>query len=128
MEYTFRTLNATDIAPMCRIITKIGFENVAACLNDGDILKTIRARKGKEGKAGLTDFAAITFAVKVGGIILENIPKCEQDVFSLLASVSGLEYDQIANMELGPFAEMVGAFVRKEEFRDFIGLASKFLK
>lgn len=129
MEYTFRTLNALDIAPMCSIISKIGMENIAKCMDGESLLSMIHHKKadGVQGK-DLTEITAIKFAFDVAGIIAANLPKCEKDVFTLLANVSGLGYDQIASLDLVTFTEMIVAFFKKEEFKGFIGVVSKLLK
>ena len=129
MEYSFRTLNALDIAPMCSIISKIGMENIAKCM-DGEKLLSMIHKKREDGVKGdgLTEIAAITFAFDAAGIIAANLPRCEKDVFTLLANVSGLSYDQISTLDLVTFTEMVVAFLKKEEFKGFIGVVSKLLK
>ena len=133
--YTFRKLSAEDMFLMFTIIKKIGLKEFKQCL-EGDSLDTLVAlfRSGgadKEGNAGGADKALTAIGVTVGfealDIILGNLPKCEKEIYKLLAQVSDLSEDAIkADMIL--FTEMVIDFFKKEEFPAFIKVVSKLFK
>lgn len=123
--YTFRELNATDVAPMCAIIGKIGINNFTKCFDSEELLGVIQG--GKNAK-DLTNLAGMTVAFDMANIIITHIPECEKDIFNLLASVSGLKVDVIKAFNLATFTEMIIDFVKKEEFKDFFKVASKLFK
>lgn len=123
--YTFRTLNAGDVAPMCAIIGKIGINNFTKCFDSEELLEVIQG--GKSAK-NLTNLAGMTVAFDMANIIISHISECEKDIFNLLAKVSGLKVDAIKAFDLATFAEMVIDFVKKEEFKDFFKVASKSFK
>ena len=122
--YSFRALCATDIAPMCAIIGKIGINNFTKCFNSDDLLDLFDKNKGVKN---LTNFAGMTIAFEMANTIVQNIPHCEKEIFELLASVSGLKVNEIKAFGLATFTEMVIDFVKKEEFKDFFKVVSKLL-
>lgn len=122
--YTFRTLNATDVMPMFRIIGAIGVNEFSNCFQSD----TIKALVANKKDAAVVDMAGLQVMLDAANIILTNLPKCEKDIFNLLASVSGLTVDDVKALDLVTFAEMIVEFVKKEEFKDFIGVVSKLFK
>lgn len=124
-NYIFRTLNATDIAPMCKIISKIGIDEFTKVFESESVLKIIRNTKDKKA---VTDVAGLQAFLEVANIILSHIPDCENEVFTLLASVSNLTVDDIKGFDLASITRMVIDFVKKEEFKDFIGVVSELFR
>lgn len=120
--YTFRELCATDIAPMCAIIGKIGINNFTKCFNSDELLDLFDKNKG--GK-NLTNLAGLTVVFEMANTIVSNVPQCEKEIFDLLASVSGLKVNEIKAFGLATFTEMIIDFVKKEEFKDFFKVVSK---
>lgn len=123
--YTFRTLAATDVMPMFRIIGAIGVNEFTSCFQS-DTIKALVANKRKD--TAVADMAGLQVMLDAANIILKNLPKCESEIFALLASVSGLSVDDVKALGLVAYAEMIIEFVKKEEFRDFIGVVSKLFK
>lgn len=123
--YTFRTLNATDIAPMCKIISKIGFDEFSKAFESKSVTKIIKDSKNNKD---IADVVGIQVFLEIANIIMSRIPTCEKEIFSLLSSVSGLEVEEIRKFDLVTFTQMIVDFVEKEEFRDFLKVVSKFIK
>ena len=121
-KYQFRELNATDIAPICAIVGKIGINNFTKCFNSDELLDLFDKNKGVKN---LTNLAGMTIVFEMVNTIVSNIPKCEKEIFDLLASVSGLKVTEIKAFGLAEFTEMVVDFVKKEEFKDFFKVVSK---
>ena len=121
-DYTFRTLNAKDIFPMCNIISKIGFEKIKESMKGQDL----------SGFTTLDDRAleaiGMNVVVDIVGIVISNIGKCEDEIFAFFASVTDLPQETVQEMPLGDFAELVGDFVQKKELKDFMKVVSRFLK
>lgn len=120
--YSFRELCATDIAPMCAIIGKIGINNFTKCFKSDELLDLVDKNKGVKN---LTNLAGMTIAFEMANTIISNIPNCEKEIFDLLASVSGLKVSEIKAFGLTTFTEMIIDFVKKEEFKDFFRVVSK---
>lgn len=124
VHYKFRKLGAVDVAPMCKIIGKIGINEFSKCFEAESVLSLLRGGK----KENITDLAGIQVMLEVANIIITHIPEVEKDMFTLLASVSGLSVDEIKNLDFVTYTEMIINFVKKEEFKDFIGVVSKLFK
>lgn len=124
-EYNFRQLNSTDIFPMCNIISKIGIRELKNCF-DGQNISAFMPKEKMNKNAMLAFGASIAF--DVAGVILANMQKCENDIYTLLASVTDLTEEALRGMPPADFLNMVIDFFRKEELQDFILVVSKSLK
>lgn len=124
--YTFRRLNATDLFPMIKIISKIGLDELSQVF-DGDSIKDLigQTKNIKSGDAEEKSYVVgIGVAMKLVNKIIEHIPRCEQDIYSLLSRVSGMSVEEIQNLGVDVFMMMILDFVMKEEFKDFFKAAS----
>lgn len=144
--YKMRRLEARDIVPMVKILSKIGLNELSTCIRWEEVNRLRTCLKDKEDteKKETEDTETVpeakgtepddpwiigaTIALDVANKVLENLPACMNDVYTLLSSVTGLEKEEIASMDLEEFAELVIAFVKKEEFKGFIGVASRFIR
>lgn len=125
--YTLRTLGAADIAPMTGIITKIGFREFKDCLNSPELKSLMQGLSGKDTKVKEVE-AGIGLAFEIGGVILANYAKCQDDIFKFLASLSGMEEKEVAELPLDTFAEMLIDVFKKKEFASFFSVVSKLFK
>lgn len=128
--YTFRELKANDTFLMFAIISKIGMKEFKAAF-EGDTIKQLAASIGggeKERNDDSLIAGGLAVALDIASIILGNLPKCKNDIYMLLANVSGLEPSEIADMGFVTFSEMVIDFIKKPEFADFIKAVSKSFK
>lgn len=123
MKFELRTLNATDIFPMSTIISKIGINEFKKCFESDEIKKLIKGQgKGNEAVVG------VAVALDVGGVILGNLHKCENDIYSFLARIANVKVDEIKALSMGEFAELIIEVVKKPEFRDFFSVVSRLFK
>ena len=120
--YTFRKLNSTDTFMMFKIIGKIGIKDVAKSF-DKDIVKDLI--KDTKGAENANTIVGISVMLEMANIIIANLPKCEAEIYQLLAQTSNLSMKQIKELDFASFTEMVIDFVKKEEFRDFIKVVSR---
>ena len=123
-KYTLRKLEAKDIAPMASILSKIGLKEVKNCFSPDDM----KAIAGGEGGIEAVGAVGVSVAFEIAGVILSNYERCQNDVFSFLASLSGMDIKQIESLPLGTFAEMVIDVVKKEDFKDFMKVVSRSFK
>lgn len=124
-EYNFRQLNSTDIFPVCNIISKIGIRELKNCFDGQNISAFMQ--KGKMSKNAMMAFGA-SIAFDVAGVVLANMQKCENEIYTLLASVTDLTEEALRSMPPADFLNMVIDFFKKEELQDFIPVVSKLLK
>ena len=125
--YTFRKLSSDDMFLMFSILGKIGVKELKNCFKGESLEAVIDSFRGSEDN----EKALVAVGVEIGfdavDVILNNLPKCKNEIYALLAQVSGMSADEIrADMLL--FTEMLVDFVKKEEFPDFIKVVSKLFK
>lgn len=139
--YTLKHLQSRDIFPMLRILSKINFKELKACFSSPEIaaaVEKLSETKGADdaedtdGKKNTADeiFSAVGVGVvlDVAGVIINNIPYCENELYSFLSSLSGMKVDEIMNLDAVVFFEMIVDVIKKPEFKDFIKVASGLLK
>ncbi len=127
--YEFRRLTSVDVFPMFTIISKIGINEFTACFNNGSLQKMISATKSDaNAKKDVASLVGISVVLEAVNVILGNLPKCEKEIYAMLAHTSNLDVDALKAMSIADFAEMVIDFVQKEEFADFIKVVSKLFK
>ena len=128
--YTFRKLSAPDVFLMSTIISKIGINEFTACMESASVLNAIKgmSEEEKESEAGaMVAFGAV--ALEIANVIFGNIHKCEKEIYQMLANTSNLTVKEItAEGNAVLFIEMLVDFIKKEEFGDFIKVASKLFR
>lgn len=122
--YTFRKLNSTDLFLMFKIIGKIGINEFTACFDGETMNRMLQMAKGK-AKEETVSLVGLSVILDIAGVICTNIPKCEAEIYQMLSNTSDLTVEEIKEMDMVVFAEMVIDFVKKDEFKDFIKVASK---
>jgi hypothetical protein len=123
MKFELRTLNATDIFPMSTIISKVGINEFKKCFESDEIKKLIKGQgKGNETAVG------IAVALDIGGVILGNLHKCENDIYTFLGRIANVDVEEIKVLSMGEFAELIIEVVKKPEFKDFFSVVSKLFK
>ena len=122
--YTFRKLCAKDVFPMTNIIKKIGIKEFKSVF-EGDKLKEIMSAFSGDASEISIESVGFAVALEMADVLFGNLSKCEHDIFQLLSQTSDLSYEEVGNLGLAEFAEMVIDFFKKEEFKDFIKVVSR---
>ena len=127
MEYTMRNLQATDIFSVVKILNGIGLNNVKEAI---DFEEINNIRKGMtEGNADvITSQVGLKVVMSIATVILENLPKVENDLYTFVGSVIGVKAKDVAKMDMGDFMDVLISIIQKEEFKDFCKRASKLIK
>ncbi|MFA9375594.1 MAG: hypothetical protein ACERKZ_02455 [Lachnotalea sp.] len=140
--YILRKLNSTDLFPMIKIISKIGLGELTQVLEGNVIQDLVSKVKGEEvnteEEVNETNgesveeknqfIVGIGIALKLANKILENIPSCEREIYTLLSNVSGITVEDVKVLDLDIFLEMIMDFIMKDEFKSFFKVASKYIK
>lgn len=130
--YTFRKLASTDVFLMFRIISAIGIKEFSALIEKDSIAKMIStATKGAKGNASddVISSVGLSIVLEAADIIFGNLPKCEKEIYQLLANTSNLTVEEItAPGNAIMCMEMIVDFLKKEEFGDFFKVVSKLFK
>lgn len=125
--YTLRNLCSKDIFPMSKIISKIRINEFTKAF-EGDDIKTLIASFEGNAPGDAATLVGVTVALDIANTVLGNLSSCEQEIYALLAGLSGKTKKEIENLPLNTFLEMVIDVVKKEEFKGFFKVASKLFK
>ena len=66
--------------------------------------------------------------LEIACLIVENVPKCEAELYTLLAQTSDLSIEQIQKQGMDVTFSMIIDFIKKEEFSDFFKVALRLFK
>lgn len=120
-----RQLTSKDIFPMCQIIKKIGIDEFKQCFSTPEVLKMV-TEDGGTGK--VANQIGISIMFDIVSIIVGNLPKCKDEIYNFLASLTGSSSKELEELSLADFTQLIVDLVQKEEFKDFIGVVSKLFK
>lgn len=121
--YTLRALEAKDVFIVSKIIGSIGIKEFRASFESDAVKATMKNAQNTDVMAvGMTVF------LDIADVIFRNIPKCEKDVYAFLASLSGMEIEEVESLPMVTFIEMIIDVIKKEEFKDFMTVVSKLFK
>lgn len=126
--YELRELSADDLFPVCTIISKIGLKEFRKCFDAESVKGVIDKANGKIDAEDIIQTVGFSVIFDIAAIILENLQKCRDNLYSLLASLAGQTVNDIANLPMATFAEMIMDVIQKKEFKDFFRAVTKFLK
>lgn len=140
--YVLRDLCAKDVFPMTVIIRKIGLKDIGKCFDPEEIKKIMSTPSGEDADNGenstekavssskeqIAENVGISVVLKMADVILENLPAAEQDIYSFLAELSGMTANNIANLPMDVFFDMLIDVFSKKEFAGFTKVVSKLLE
>ena len=127
MEYEMRNLQATDIFSIVKILNGIGLKNIKEAINIDEINK-IRQGMTEDNASAITSQVGVNVVMSIATVILENLPKVENDLYNFIGSVIDMKAKDVAKMDMGDFMDVLIAIIQKEEFKDFFKRASKLIK
>lgn len=126
--YTFRKLEAPDVFPMFKILGKIGINEFAESFGKESVQKMLNTVTDKDGLSKFTTMVGISVVAEMANVIISNLPKCEADIYNLLANTSNLTVTQVKKLDFATFIEMVIDFIKKDEFVDFVKVVSRLFR
>lgn len=122
-SYVMRELEGDDAFLMIRILSKIGIERLKACMEASSVKAAVAIVTSKDADASAKEAAmnsvGIALMLEVASTVMERLPDCRNEIYTLLAQVSGQTIEDIAHMKLIPLTRMIKEFFRKPEFSDF---------
>ncbi|MCI8654970.1 MAG: hypothetical protein HFJ48_03735 [Clostridia bacterium] len=143
-RYKLRKLSSKDISPMIKILKNIDLKRLKNVFSNIDLSEYLNLKNNAEMKETEIESEDIkaeeksksSAIMKIGGtIVLEAIPmildaidNSIDDFNKLLANVTNVELEEIENLELDTYFNLVYDFINKEEFVGFIKVVSRFVK
>ena len=131
MKYEMRSLQASDIFSVVKILNGIGLNNVKEAINIeeiNEIRKTMTEDNSEDNSEKVYSQVGVKVVMSIATVILENLPKVENDLYTFVGSVIGIKTKDVAKMDIGDFMDVLIAIIQKEEFKDFFKRASKLIK
>ena len=113
--YTLRKFSDGDLFPILKILKKIGIKDCKEAF-----------MQGETGEATLKQVGLLT-AFDIADILIGNLTKVEEEVYSLYAEMSGLSVEEIKEMEFGTLPLMVLDSINEVKNTSFFKVLSKLL-
>ena len=111
--YTLRRLKDDDLWAVLNIISVVFPDDLASSFLDL-----------ASGQKNIREVGAVVI-VRLIKEVLKNMNKVRDDVYALLADVSGISADEIKDMEFGTTPMMIWDIVRNEKNASFFKVVSK---
>lgn len=127
MKYELRTFKSEDMFVMFNILSKIGFKELKNLL-DIEQMKEIVNATTNDDEVNMNEqmtIVGMNVLFEFTSIILSNIERCKDDIYLLLANLSGMTTKEIADLDMVTFTEMIIDVFKKDEFKDFFKVVSK---
>jgi hypothetical protein len=122
-SYTMRELEGDDAFLMISILSKIGIERLKKCMEANAVKSAVKIMMDNSTDAKAKDEAmnsiGIALMLEFASTVMERLPECRTEIYTLLAQVTGEKYEEIAHMKLIPLTKLIKEFFRKPEFPDF---------
>ena len=122
-----RKLQSSDLFRMVRIINGIGFKTIKDSINVDEINK-LRRGMTDENTDEITSQVGVSVVMSILGVVIENLPKVENDVYEFCGSVAGIKPKDVSKMEMGEFMDLLVAIFKMDGFKDFFSRASKLIR
>lgn len=122
-----RKLQSSDLFRMVRIINGIGFKTIKDSINVDEINK-LRKGMTDENADEITSQVGVSVVMSILGVVIENLPKVENDVYEFCGSVAGIKPKDVSKMEMGEFMDLLVAIFKMDGFKDFFSRASKLIR
>ena len=121
-KFTLGKFKATDIVTMATMLSKIGLGKVTDVFGKENVMKLIAENKDT---GDTTAYTGMAIAFQVAEVILGNLEKCQGELYTLLANISGMTVEEVKNLDAEDFFELIVETVQLDQFKDFIKVASR---
>lgn len=124
-KFELRELKSQDIFPMMKILGNIGMDELKDIVSGENIKSLITTTNANEKNEDVATVLGFNLVLEIAGVVMNNLPKCEKDIYKFLGGLSGMTEKQIADLPMVTFAEMIMAVIEKDEFKDFFKVVSR---
>lgn len=119
-----RQLETRDIFLITRVIGKIGIKNFKECFKNEELKVLVNNANGEIDLTQIGMFAAFD----VVDVLFENLPRCEDELYKLLANLANVLPQQIGEQPPADTMEMVIELIHDPRFMDFFKVALRLFK
>lgn len=120
-NYELRRLKDRDLFPILGIVAVVFPDNISTIFK-----KAVEKGKGGEkAKEQIVEEIGLDAVVKIVQAVMKNMDKVQDDVYSLLSSVSGIPAEEIPDMPFGTTPMMIYDIITSEKNNGFFKVLSK---
>ncbi len=120
-NYELRRLKDRDLFPILGIVADVFPDDIAKIFK-----KAVEKGEGKEkAKEQIVEEIGLDAVVKIVQAVMKNMDKVQDDVYSLLSSVSGIPAEEIQDMPFGTTPMMIYDIIISEKNNGFFKVLSK---
>ena len=123
-----RMLKSTDIFPMVQILNKIGFSEIRDIITPEKLTGLLSDDKDQEDSVDLSTILGFNLIFEIATIILKNLTKCKDDLYSFLSDVSEKSVKELEDQTPAEFLQLIIDVLKKPVFGDFFKVVSNFIK
>lgn len=127
-KYSIRPLRMKDVAPMARIIGKIGLREFKGVISPESVSALMGGAEDEESMEDVVSSVGVGVLIDAAGIVCMNYDRAEKDIVGFLASVSGMTVGEVEDLPIADAFELVCAVFKAPDFADFFTRAQALLK
>lgn len=116
-NYELRRLKDRDLFPILGIVAVVFPDNLA------EIFRKAVAKGGDKEK--VVEEIGVDAVVKIVQAVMKNMDRVQEDLYSLLSSVSGIPAEEIPDMPFGTTPMMIYDIITSEKNNGFFKVLSK---
>ena len=120
-RYALKPLQARHLFRFATILRKIGIDRFKSIFDSEAVVGAVKDGRSAEDVGMAVVFDALS-------VIIDNLPKIEGDVYGLLADLSGMTAEDVADLPLGDFTGMLVDVFKADGFKDFFTQAQRLLR
>lgn len=117
-EIKYVDLTVDNLFDFCSVLDAVGAESVLGAFDKAEIAALQKAGKDTKG-------IGIAVAMKISGIVIKNLPKARDEIYSFFANCmvwdngSKVTVDDLRKLKIGQFVKLIKEFFAKEDLGDF---------
>lgn len=127
MNFELRKLKATDLFKMVKILNLIGFKNIKDVFNNDEV-RDLKSKVNDKNKEKMAGEIGMNIIMSILSVVFENLPSCENELYDFCGGVAGLKSEEVADLEINDFMNLLISIGKKDEFKDFFSQAQKLIK
>lgn len=117
-----RNLEAEDMFIVSSLIAKLGINEIGKIVSQEKLKSLVTDDEEKS-----VEKIGLAIAFDIAGLILKNLKNCKEEIYLILANVSGLGVDELSKLGAVEFTEMIIDVIMNPYNKGFFKLASRFL-
>lgn len=115
--HTMRSMNADDLFMIVKIINKIGLKELKTCFDAAEVKKAMQESNGENND--LAAAVGMRVMMEIAGTVMEHLPDCRNDLYAFMASLTGMQSVDIAELSMADFFDMLVEVINHPDFADF---------